>query len=166
VRAELALGALTGRERAEALAHLEHCLACQEKVRRLMTQGEKLLELLPAAEPPPGFEHRVLEELRVHAREELGVDPSELPSPLLAGASSLAAFSSGALIPLLPYLFGLNSLVAALAITAAALLAGGMTVGRLTGRPVLRSGLRQLALGAVAVTVTFAVGSLIGAQVH
>ena len=63
VRAELALGALTGRERAEALAHLEQCLACQEKVRRLMTRGEKLLELLPAAEPPPGFERRVLEQL-------------------------------------------------------------------------------------------------------
>jgi vacuolar iron transporter family protein len=44
--------------------------------------------------------------------------------------------------------------------------AGGMTVGRLTGRPLLRSGLRQLALGAVAVAVTFAVGSLIGASVH
>jgi VIT1/CCC1 family predicted Fe2+/Mn2+ transporter len=100
--------------------------------------------------------------LRFHAREELGVDPSDLPSPLLAGASSLAAFSSGALIPLLPYLFGLHSLATALAITAAALL----TVGRLTGRPMLRSGLRQLALGGVAVAVTFAVGSLIGAQVH
>jgi VIT1/CCC1 family predicted Fe2+/Mn2+ transporter len=37
-----------------------------------------------------------------------------------------------------------------------------MLVGRLTGRPVLRSGLRQLMLGAVAVAVTFAVGSLIG----
>src|SRR3984885_2509625 len=104
--------------------------------------------------------------LRVHAREELGVDPSELPSPLLAGASSLAAFSSGALIPLLPYLAGLHSLAAALAITGVALLAGGMTVGRLTGRPLLRSGLRQLALGAGAGAVTFAVGSLIGAQVH
>jgi VIT1/CCC1 family predicted Fe2+/Mn2+ transporter len=104
--------------------------------------------------------------LRVHAREELGVDPSELPSPLLAGASSLAAFSSGALIPLLPYLAGLHSLAAALGITAAALLAGGMIVGRLTGRPLLRSGLRQLALGGVAVAVTFAVGSLIGGQVH
>src|ERR1700678_2476900 len=88
--------------------------------------------------------------LRVHAREELGVDPEELPSPVLAGASSLAAFSSGALIPLLPYLAGLHSLPAAMAITAAALLAGGMTVGRLTGRPVLRSGLRQLALRAIA----------------
>jgi vacuolar iron transporter family protein len=103
--------------------------------------------------------------LRVHAREELGVDPSELPSPLLASASSLAAFSSGALIPLLPYLAGLHSLAAALAITAAALLVGGMTVGRVTGRPVLLSGLRQLALGGVAVAVTFAVGSLIGGHV-
>ena len=104
--------------------------------------------------------------LRVHAREELGVDPSELPSPVLAGASSLAAFSSGALVPLLPYLAGFDALGAALAITAVALLVGGMTVGRLTGRPLLRSGLRQLALGAVAVAVTFAVGSLIGGHGH
>jgi VIT1/CCC1 family predicted Fe2+/Mn2+ transporter len=41
-----------------------------------------------------------------------------------------------------------------------------MTVGSLTGRPVLFSGLRQLALGRVAVAVTFAVGSLIGAGVR
>ena len=46
-----------------------------------------------------------------------------------------------------------------------ALLAGGMVVGRLTGRPVLRSGLRQLALGGLAVAVTFIVGSLIGGHV-
>jgi VIT1/CCC1 family predicted Fe2+/Mn2+ transporter len=100
--------------------------------------------------------------LRVHTREELGVDPFELPSPVLAGISSLIAFSTGALIPLLPYLAGLNSLAAALGIAAAALLTLGMVVGKLTGRPVVRSGLRQLALGAVAVAVTFAVGSLIG----
>ena len=46
--------------------------------------------------------------LRVHTREELGVDPFELPSPLVAGFSSLIAFSAGALIPLLPYLAGLS----------------------------------------------------------
>ena len=45
--------------------------------------------------------------LRVHAREELGVDPADLPSPLLAGFASLCAFSLGALVPLLPYLVGL-----------------------------------------------------------
>jgi VIT1/CCC1 family predicted Fe2+/Mn2+ transporter len=103
--------------------------------------------------------------LRLHTREELGVDPSGLPSAVLAAVSSLAAFSLGALIPLLPYLAGLSVLAAALGFAAVALVAGGMAVGRLTGRPVLRSGLRQLVLGAVAVGVTFAVGSLIGGHV-
>jgi VIT1/CCC1 family predicted Fe2+/Mn2+ transporter len=100
--------------------------------------------------------------LRVHTREELGVDPFELPSALVAGFSSLIAFSAGALIPLLPYLAGLSRLAAALGVAAVALLTGGMVVGRLTGRPLLAAGLRQLALGALAVGVTFAVGSLIG----
>ncbi len=103
--------------------------------------------------------------LRVHARDELGVDPQELPSAVLAGIASLLAFSSGALIPLLPYLFGLHLLAVSLGIAAAALFTLGMSVGRLTGRPLLRSGLRQLLLGALAVAVTFGVGSLIGAQV-
>jgi vacuolar iron transporter family protein len=103
--------------------------------------------------------------LRLHTREELGIDPCELPSAVLAGASSLVAFSLGALVPLLPYLVGLPVLAASLAIAAAALTAGGMAVGRLTGRPLLRSGLRQLALGMLAIGVTFAVGSLIGGHV-
>ncbi len=64
--------------------------------------------------------------LRFHAREELGVNPDELPSPLLAGGASLAAFSLGALLPLLPYLIGVPNLAVAMAITAIALLAGGM----------------------------------------
>ncbi len=85
-----------------------------------------------------------------------------MPSAILAGAASLAAFSVGALIPLLPYLFGLPALATALALAAVALLAGGIIVGRLTGRPVLRAGLRQLTLGAVAIGITFTIGSLIG----
>ena len=104
--------------------------------------------------------------LRVHAREELGVDPDDLPSPVLAGVASLPAFSLGALVPLAPYLAGLTALAVALGITAVALLAGGMIVGRLTGRSMLGSGLRQLALGALAIGVTFAVGSLIGGHVR
>jgi VIT1/CCC1 family predicted Fe2+/Mn2+ transporter len=100
--------------------------------------------------------------LRVHTREELGVDHTELPSPILAGVASLLAFSLGALVPLLPYLVGLPYLAATLLITAVALTAGGIIVGRLTGRPMLRSGLRQFLLGALAIAVTFGVGSLIG----
>jgi VIT1/CCC1 family predicted Fe2+/Mn2+ transporter len=103
--------------------------------------------------------------LRFHTREELGVDPHDLPSPVLAGAASLAAFSGGAVLPLLPYLVGIPVLGVALAITAVALVVGGMVVGRLTGRPPLRSGLRQLALGSIAVLVTFVVGRLIGGPI-
>jgi vacuolar iron transporter family protein len=100
--------------------------------------------------------------LRIHTREELGVDPDELPSPLLAGAASLLAFSLGALVPLLPYLAGVPVLAVTLALTAIALVVGGMAVGRLTGQPVLRSGVRQLLLGGLAIAVTFGVGYLIG----
>ena len=65
--AELALGVLTGRERAEALAHLDHCEACREHVRQLTTTGEELLGLLPTAEPPAGFETRVMDRLGLAA---------------------------------------------------------------------------------------------------
>jgi VIT1/CCC1 family predicted Fe2+/Mn2+ transporter len=102
--------------------------------------------------------------LRLHAREELGIDPDELPSPVMAGVASLIAFSAGALVPLFPYLVGLHLLWVSLALTGVALLSGGMAVGRLTGRPVLRSGLRQLALGGVAIAVTYLVGHLIGSH--
>jgi vacuolar iron transporter family protein len=102
--------------------------------------------------------------LRIHAREELGVDPNELPSPIMAGGASLLAFSCGALVPLFPYLIGVSVLWVSLVLTAIALAGGGMVVGRLTGRPVLRSGGRQLALGGLAIAVTFGVGHLIGSH--
>ena len=104
--------------------------------------------------------------LRVHTREELGVDPSELPSPVLAGIASLLAFSFGALIPLLPYLLGFPVLAATLVVTAVALVTGGAAVGRLTGRSMIHSGLRQFALGGLAIAVTYTIGSLIGGHAH
>jgi len=61
--AELALGVLTGRERARALAHLDWCEACRENVRQMTVTGEELVGLLPAIEPPAGFETRVMERL-------------------------------------------------------------------------------------------------------
>jgi VIT1/CCC1 family predicted Fe2+/Mn2+ transporter len=102
--------------------------------------------------------------LRIHTREELGVDPDELPSPILAGVASLLAFSCGALIPLFPYLVGASVLWVSLALTAVTLTGGGMAVGRLTGRPLIQAGLRQLALGGLAIAVTFLVGHLIGSH--
>lgn len=65
VAAELALGVLTGRERAQAIAHLDHCDACRENVRQLTMTSEEMLGLLPAMEPPAGFESRVMERIGV-----------------------------------------------------------------------------------------------------
>ena len=75
--AELALGVLTGRERARALAHLDRCEECRENVRQLTVTGEELVGLLPAIEPPAGFETRVMERLG------LGT-PSPAPAPARA----------------------------------------------------------------------------------
>jgi vacuolar iron transporter family protein len=103
--------------------------------------------------------------LGVHVREELGVDHRELPSPYTAAGASLLTFALGALIPLLPYLFGLNNLAAALSLAAVAAFVGGGLVARLTDRPFVRGALRQLILGAVAAGITFLIGSSVGAGV-
>ncbi|NUP24655.1 MAG: hypothetical protein HOZ81_53115 [Streptomyces sp.] len=61
--AELALGVLPARERAEAVAHLDRCPDCREHIERLTVVGDGLLALLPGAEPPVGFESRVVRAL-------------------------------------------------------------------------------------------------------
>jgi VIT1/CCC1 family predicted Fe2+/Mn2+ transporter len=100
--------------------------------------------------------------LAVHTLEELGVDSTELPSPYVAAGASLASFAIGALIPLLPYLLGLQVLWAALGLAAVAAIAGGGMVSRLTERPFWRGALRQLALGAAAAGITYLIGIGVG----
>jgi VIT1/CCC1 family predicted Fe2+/Mn2+ transporter len=100
--------------------------------------------------------------LAVHALEELGIDPGDLPSPLVAAGASLASFAVGALIPLIPYLAGLDVLGFALGLAAVAAVAGGGMVARLTARPFWRGALRQLALGAAAAGITYLIGILVG----
>lgn len=99
---------------------------------------------------------------RVHVREEMGVDPDDLPSPWLAAGASFAAFSLGALVPVLPFLLGLGSLAATLLLTSAALYLAGATVARMTAVPTWFGGMRQLGLAAVAAAVTYGCGLLIG----
>ena len=96
--------------------------------------------------------------LAVHTLEELGIDPSELPSPLVAAGASMASFAVGALIPLLGYLVGVDVLGVALALAAVASVAGGGLVSRLTERPFWRGALRQLVLGACAAGITYLIG--------
>jgi hypothetical protein len=60
---ELALGVLAGRDRAVAIAHLQDCPACEQHIRELSAVGDRLVSLVPGAEPPVGFEQRVLARL-------------------------------------------------------------------------------------------------------
>jgi vacuolar iron transporter family protein len=103
--------------------------------------------------------------LEMHVREELGLDPNDLPSPWLAGGSSFLAFSVGAILPVIPYLLGATSLWPSIVVTAIALMIVGMLVSRITVRPWWYSGLRQVLLGGVAFALTYIVGALVGAGV-
>ena len=101
------------------------------------------------------------------AREELGLDPAALGSPWGAAAASFAAFAAGALVPLGPFLLdaGAKALPLSLAVSAAALFAIGMLLSLFTGRRAWHSGLRMLAIGALAGGVTYALGRALGVAI-
>jgi vacuolar iron transporter family protein len=100
-------------------------------------------------------------------REELGLDPDELGSPVGAATGSFVAFAFGAGVPVLPYVFasGAGAFTASLVLSLIALFAVGAGVSLLTGRGTLFSGARQVVIGAVAAGVTFLVGSVVGVAV-
>jgi vacuolar iron transporter family protein len=100
-----------------------------------------------------------------HVREELGIDPDDLPSPRTAAAASFIAFTAGALIPLAPFLIGLPNLKIALALAGLAAIAGGAAVARLTGRSMLVGGLRQFIAAFLATGMAFVVGHAIGGRI-
>jgi hypothetical protein len=60
---ELALGILSGAERAEVVLHVNGCARCQAHVAELTEVADALPQLVPEAEPPAGFEGRVLRRL-------------------------------------------------------------------------------------------------------
>ncbi len=107
---------------------------------------------------------RALEQL---IREELGLDPDELGSPLGAAGGSFVAFAIGAAVPVLPYLVGGGAVAftVSIVLSLVALFAVGAGVSLLTGRGVLFSGARQVGIGAAAAIVTYVVGSIIGVSV-
>ncbi len=98
------------------------------------------------------------------AREELGLNPNDLGSPLIAAASSFVMFAIGAILPVLPYLFLAEgaAFIAAALLGGAGLLAVGGAVARITGRSGWKSALRMLAIGGGAAVTTYLVGDLIG----
>jgi VIT1/CCC1 family predicted Fe2+/Mn2+ transporter len=98
-------------------------------------------------------------------REELGIDPGELGgSAWAAAAASFCLFSAGAIFPVFGFFFlsGAAAIVAGVAASAFALFAIGAGTSLFTGRGLLFSGLRQLAIGLGAAAVTFGVGRAVG----
>jgi vacuolar iron transporter family protein len=102
--------------------------------------------------------------LDTHARLELGVDPEAPGSAGRAAIFSFVSFALGALLPLFPWFFteGTTAVVASVVIGGLAALALGAMIGSFAGRSVWRTALRQLAVAAIAASVTYGVGSLLG----
>ncbi|MFF1713074.1 VIT1/CCC1 transporter family protein [Streptomyces sp. NPDC058268] len=136
-------------------------------------EERELAELYESRGVEPGLAREVAKQLskdpeqalEIHAREELGIDPGDLPSPLVAAVSSFGAFALGALLPVLPYLLGADTFWPALLLALIGLFGCGAVVAKVTARSWWFSGLRQLALGGAAAGVTYALGSLFGTAV-
>jgi len=101
------------------------------------------------------------------AREELGLDPSELGSPWRAATSSFFAFVMGAFVPVAPYLISsdLSASVASTFLSCLALFAVGALLSIFTARGPVLSGLRMLGIGLLASAITYTVGWLLGVSV-
>jgi vacuolar iron transporter family protein len=142
----------------------------REIAARPRAEERELAQMYIAKGLDPALAHEVARQLSrdpvtaldVHVREELGLDPDDLPSATLAAGSSFLSFAVGALLPVLPYLLGASDLFLSIALTVAGLFVCGAFVTRLTPRPWWYGGGRQVAVGAVAAAVTFGVGSLVG----
>lgn len=104
---------------------------------------------------------------RLLASEKLGFDPQALGSPWTAALSNFSAFVVGASVPVIPYALagGTGAFVGAIVAAATALFVVGAIISVLTYRPMVRVGLRQLAVGALAAAATFGLGAFIGAGV-
>lgn len=99
------------------------------------------------------------------AREELGINPEDLGgSAWEAAITSFFLFAAGAIVPVIPFMFeeGFSAVVMSVAFSTLALFIVGAGITLFTGRPLLFSGLRQVAFGLIAATLTFGLGRLLG----
>lgn len=104
--------------------------------------------------------------LNTLAREELGLNPEDLVSPIGAMISSFISFCIGAAVPLIPYLFGDSSynLLISISLTGATLFSIGAILSLFTNRNPIILGLRMLGIGALAGAATYLIGSLVGIE--
>ncbi len=104
--------------------------------------------------------------LNTHAREELGIDPTSIGSPIQASLASFGSFAVGAILPLFPWFFATGT--AGIMLTIILAFVGAASVGALlavfTGRSLLRTIARQVVLSGVAAGITYALGHLVGLE--
>lgn len=166
----MAAGEYTSVASQSELARAEIELERREIADRPEAEQEELAGLYIARGVEPELARRVAEQLSVdpgqaleiHAREELGLDPEDLPSPLVAAVSSFLSFAVGAVLPLLPYVLGATSLLPTLVLSLVGLFGCGAVVSTVTTRSWWYSGARQLLLGAAAAGLTYLIGGLVG----
>ena len=171
----LSMGAgefISVRSQRELLDASRHDITSREAYPHLDVDANELALVYRSRGMAPG-------EAEQHAVEQLQAWPVVLASPVQiapqddlvgngwgAALSSFAFFSSGAAVPVLPFLlglFGVSALALGSLLVALALLLTGSVVGMLSGGPPLRRGARQLAIGVGAATVTYALGAVVGA---
>lgn len=101
------------------------------------------------------------------AREELGLNPDDLGSPWGAAFYSFVAFSVGAILPLLPFLFGAtgNAVAIAAGLSAVALFGVGAALSLFSGRNAIFGGARMLTIGAIAAAATYFIGKIFNVAV-
>jgi vacuolar iron transporter family protein len=105
--------------------------------------------------------------LTVHAREELGVDPRELPSPWQAAGVSFLCFILGAVLPVIPWLagHGNGATVASVVIGVVASAALGFGIGQFAERSRFKAALRQVLIMLLACVVTYSIGKALHVSV-
>jgi VIT1/CCC1 family predicted Fe2+/Mn2+ transporter len=103
----------------------------------------------------------------VHTREEMGIDPDDLASPLAVAATSFLCFALGALIPVIPWFFGTGAAAAVWSLLLGAISAAvvGSLIGVSANRSIPKSAVRQVVILLVACGVTFLIGSLLNVSV-
>ena len=128
---ELALGVLTGRDRARVLAHVEACPRCAEELEQLSRAADAVVQVAPEAEPPMGFEVRLFERMGISdVRHRRRVRPPRWAIGALSAAAAVAALAVGLSLGLSSSPATTSSAPPARGVVVASLVEHGKVVGR------------------------------------
>jgi len=169
----MALGEWLSVTNARELASTQIAKEAQEIEQTPQAEQHELALIYQAKGLPKDDARRIAAELMSNkqaaldtlAREELGIDPTDLGgNALSAAATSFALFSAGAIFPVIPFVWmhGAPAIIASIAASALALCVVGLLTSLFNGRSAWFSAARQTVFGCAAAAVTFGIGRLLG----